>query len=216
MKKIKTALIVLILMLINNVNVLAECSSEEVQVLKEKASNIEIKLNLRENVEGEFGTSNKTYDVIVNNLTEEFFLIDGYYGESYGVRDKDENGQIVFYSYMPGTYNFKIYSQECGTLISTIKVVVPRYNPFFGDPLCEGISGEDLDVCGEWYSGELDYETFKAKVEKYKSGNNLEDNKNLDSSFSINKIVIFLVVSALVVVTIISIVIIKRKRSVLS
>lgn len=216
MKKFKIALLVFILMLVNNSNVLAECSSEEVQVLKEKASNIEIKLNLRENVEGEFGTLNKVYDVIVNNLTEEFFLIDGFYGESYGIRDKDENGQIVFKSYMPGIHNFKIYSQECGTLISTIKVEVPRYNPFFGDPLCEGISGEDLDVCGEWYSGELDYETFKAKVEKYKKSNSLENDNNSNSSFSINKIVIFLVVSVLVVVTIISIVIIKRKRKVLS
>lgn len=216
MKKIKIMLIVFILMLINYENVLAECSSEEVQVLKEKASNIEIKLELQENVEGEFGTLNKVYDVIVNNLTEEFFLIDGYYGESYGVRDNDENGQIVFKSYMPGIHNFKIYSQECGILISTIKVEVPRYNPFFGDPLCEGISGEDLDVCGEWYSGELDYETFKAKVEKYKKSNSLENDNNSNSSFSINKIVIFLVVSVLVVVTIISIVIIKRKRKVLS
>lgn len=216
MKKNKIMLIVFILMLINCENILAECSSEEVQVLKEKASNIEIKLELQENVEGEFGTSNKTYDVIVNNLTEEFFLIDGYFGESYGVRDKDDNGQIVFYSYMPGTYNFKIYSQECGTLISTIKVEVPRYNPFFGDPLCEGISGEDLDVCGEWYSGELDYETFKSKVEKYKNLNNLEDNKNSNSSFSINKIVIFLVASVFVVVTMVLIVIIKRKRRGLS
>lgn len=215
MKKIKIMLIVFILMLINCENVLAECSSEEVQVLKEKASNIEIKLNLRENVEGEFGTLNKVYDVIVNNLTEEFFLIDGYYGESYGVRDNDENGQIVFKSYMPGIHNFKIYSQECGILISTIKVEVPRYNPFFGDPLCEGISGEDLDVCGEWYSGELDYETFKAKVEKYKNSNNLEDNKNSNSSSSINKIVIFLVVLVLVMATLVSIVTIKRKRRVL-
>lgn len=209
MKKIKIMLIVFILMLINYENVLAECSSEEVQVLKEKASNIEIKLELQENVEGEFGYYD-THNLIINNMTEEFFIYSEYDGQSYGIRDANSEGQIIFVDYMFGKHLFKIYSQKCGMLISIMEVDVPRYNSFFKDPLCEGISGDDLAVCNKWYDGDLNYESFKSAVENYKRENN-EDEKDMKSFISDNVLKI-LVLSGAVILMIVVLVVLRKRR----
>ena len=211
MKKIKIALIVLILMLINNVSVLAECSSEEVQVLKEKASNIEIKLELQENVEGEFGYYD-THNLIINNMTEEFFIYSEYDGQSYGIRDANSAGQIIFADYMFGKHLFKVYSQKCGSLISVMEVDVPRYNSFSTDPLCEGISGDDLAVCNKWYDADLNYESFKSAVENYKKENN-KDEKIVKSFISDNVLKILVVLGTVILIILAFVVLRKRRRS---
>lgn len=211
MKKIKIMLIVFILMLINYENILAECSSEEVQVLKEKASNIEIKLELQENVEGEFGYYD-THNLIINNMTEEFFIYSEYDGQSYGIRDANSESQIIFFDYMFGKHLFKVYSQKCGVLISVMEIDVPRYNSFFKDPLCEGISGDDLAVCNKWYDGDLTYESFKLAVENYKKDSSGAEEK-IESFVSNDILKILLVLGVILLIILVLIVLRKRRGS---
>lgn len=198
----------------------AECSNEKIAELKEKSKNIEIKYELQENVEGEYGYENGTFDIIIANLPDELSVRDDYYNYSFNLFDKNDEGIIRVKSYLSGKHEFEVLSNECDEVIRTITVEVPRYNPYSEDPLCEGISEDQLDVCGTWYKYELDYETFKNKVENYKkSNNNNEDEVKSNAFESMLKFlidnIIYIIISLLIVLTVVVVIIIRRKRSAL-
>ena len=214
-------LFIVTLFLLNISFVCAECSDEDISRLKKESQNIEIKYELQENVEGEFGIETAVFDLIISNIGDGFVVRDDYYNYDFSSADIDSNGNIRLKAYVDGEHEFEIYSTQCDKLLRTEKIDIPRFNPYSEDPLCDGISGEELDVCDVWYKYELDYDTFKDKVEKYKNGKVTNDDDVKDenifeniTSFLMDNL-LYILVSVTLVIAILVIIIVKRKRSAL-
>lgn len=141
-----------------------------------------------------------------------------------------ENNKIVD-TFTTGTWNLNIYSSECGVPVGKLKLVLPRFNTYSLDPLCEGIDGEDFSLCGKYYNHYVDYEIFKKRVTSYRnshlidnniSDNSVESDKLLDFlnnayHFVLNNLIYFCLFVGLLVSIVIFIVIKKKKnRGVLS
>lgn len=196
----------------------AECSNEKIIELKEKSKNIEIKYELQDPEDGDFGKVEGSFDVIITNIEDNFYVTDDYFKYNFTVLDINDDGNILLKNYVSGKHAFEIYSNECNTLLRTVIINIPVFNVYSRDPLCEGISGDELKVCDEWYENNLTYEEFEKTVNNYKNNQNEIEEKeeenflySLKDFFSNNYIYI---ISSLVIVSIIVIIIIiMRKRS---
>lgn len=211
----------------------ATCDENKLKELKELAKNIEITTGLAS--EDEEYVPNRDYTVndygetvpqgstqiIISGMSKEFNIVDETYERTF-IYDDFKDNALILNNELHGYRTFKVYSPECNQEIRSIYVKVPRYNEYSTDPLCEGIDGKDLAICGTWYDKEVDYETFKSMVEDYKKmlANNEKENKE-ENTF-INKIVTFVkeyylyIIGGIVLITVVSvIIIIRRKRSVL-
>ena len=74
-------------------------------------------------------------------------------------------------------YSFSIYakSTDCSyKLLNTVYVNLPKYNKYYKDSACTGV--ESYNLCQRWGEiGDINYETFKSKVEEYKNKSDVSD-----------------------------------------
>ncbi len=69
--------------------------------------------------------------------------------------------------------------------LKTITINAPNYNPYYNDPICEGLN--NLSICQKWSKVELDYEGFVKKVNEYKEKNKETISKNPNTEIQNNK-----------------------------
>lgn len=216
----------------------AECNNERIKELTSIAKNVEITYELDTYEEQPYNEeTDKDYTVsdigepipqgnmriIITGITEEFQIKDITYNRTFMYNEFKDN-TLILKNELNGHRIFKVYSAECDKEVRTIFIKVPRYNNYSTDPLCEGISGDELAVCGTWYENDIDYDTFKAKVEAYKQ--ELKDAQNAkpqnQEQTILDKVVSFLkdyylyfIIGIVAVIAITIIVTVRRKRSVL-
>ena len=220
--KLKKVLLLLLICFFANISfVCADCSDEELSKLKEIANNVNIVYEYQGEAAGAFGYEDGTFDVIITNIVDDIYIRDEFYNYVFNTSNADSDGKIVLKSYVSGNHVFKIYAQNCDKLLRVIELNIPRYNPYSEDPLCEGISGDDLDVCNKWYKYDLEYDDFKKAVEEYKKDSNkngIADEENIFNNIFdfFSKNILYILISVVIIGSIVVIVIVKRKRSVLN
>lgn len=217
MKKI---LIMIITCFISVVNVYAECSDDEIEKLKPFVKNVDISYVVREPELGEYGMVYGIIDLVIQNVPDGFYVYSDYYEDEYAPENY-ENGIIYIYDHLYGKYTFNIYSEECDEEpIRSIKFVVPRYNPYSEDELCEGIPEGALDVCDTFYNYEINYDAFAKKVEKYKNSINNFAGDGDDGTFGIigdslnflKENIIYVVSSLIIIGVIVAVIIVNKRR----
>ena len=93
---------------------------------------------------------------------------------------------LVFSNVKPGEYKFDVIDLErkCNESLKTITLKLPKFNKYKDDPLCKGI--EDFVLCSPTYDKEIDYETFKSRIETYKKGK-LKEEEHKEENQEIQK-----------------------------
>lgn len=186
MKKVSLFLMVFIsfCICINKVN--ASCSYTRMANLKKLASNVNITYTY--NV-----TDNKAlFDIRFANFNNDIYLYDSYNDKKYNI-----NGEITLKNFADGIkYRFFIKSNDSNCkdeILSTRYVTLPKYNIFYGDPICKGI--EDYTLCQKWGSFTIsNYNEYIKQINKYKdslSKSNEETIKTEETTL-VQKIVSFL------------------------
>ena len=228
MKQIKYILFSFIILFLSILSVNADCTNEELNELKKEASKIRVTykhLGAVE-VEGQVKEYNH-FTMTFKNIDEDFYISD-IYNETIKL---EENQNEITIKTTTGVYTYFVNSNKCKTVITEIKVKIPRFNSYSLDPLCDGIDGDDFPLCGKYLDYEVSYDTFKRKVEDYKKTQ--ETKKNSDERIendislreSLNKILEFIINYQIYIIAVLSILLIiliiitilkrKKKRGVL-
>lgn len=211
MKKKKKILLTIISFIAFTSKTYAECTNEEVNAFK-KISN-EYKVTYEMNTESKL--YNLTfYDPAPDKYT---FVINGATDGDFSIHD---NNNYQYLGLSPGEYTVTIegVTNTCKDVLKTINLSLPKYNKYTEDPLCKGI--EEFVLCQSTYDKDIDYETFKQRVEVYKktkTENNIKTddiNKNnaIVNYFKNNIGQIFLFTISLVLVIIVITLIAKRQK----
>ena len=158
-----------------------ECNGTRINELKEMAKSIEVfydydnstlNLNSEEYIKFSKNDEGKAVPygrliVTITGVNEEFSVKDITYKRTF-TPSSFSGGILTLHFEKEGNRRFEVYSNSCNKTVRTIYMQLPRYNDYHIDPLCEGIDGNDLAVCNKWYAYDLDYDSFKKKVEDYK------------------------------------------------
>lgn len=160
MKKNKYIIATLMLFLLNIQTTHAACTQEEIDAFK--------KIEDKYTVKYEFNKETKDYKIMINvPLFEQFgFSIDKNMNQ---IKFESKEGTLYTYSgIQPGEYKIEIIGSTvtCQDVFKTIDLKLAKYNKYSEDPLCEGI--EEFVLCSTTYNREIDYETFKSRIETYK------------------------------------------------
>ncbi len=160
MRKIIIIFVLLLLIPITKVEG-AWCSFSEIARLKKIASNVNASYDYIEN-----GTS-VIFEVTLTNLNPELYFVDSTSSTQYNYTSDEikisnyESGQTISYVFYPVDANC---SDEP---LYTVRVVLPTYNQYYRDEICEGI--ENYSLCQKWSSHNLSYATFVERVTNYKN-----------------------------------------------
>lgn len=194
----------------------AECDYTEFVRLKQIASNVNTSY---EYITNEAGSS---FAITLSNLTSEIYVHDDYFVNNYYY---DGNSDLVLNNYSAGsTVKYDIYTtnSKCkNPFLFSIYVNLPTRNAFYGDPLCDGIS--NYKYCQKWFKTDISYDQFQKIITEYKNsllnGNEKEEKEEiLAPSFGeiiidfISKYYLY-IFSAVVVIGIVTISILKKKNS---
>ena len=108
-----------------------------------------------------------TFDITVANMTNDIYLYDSFSDKKY-----IKTGEFVINDFNDGTkYRFFIKSNDKNCkdeVLLTKYITLPKYNPYYGDPICKGI--ESYELCQRWGAFNIgSYKEYKSKIEKYKA-----------------------------------------------
>ena len=203
------------------VNAAYDKNQELLKKYIEQAENVKVKYILDEEYTDTNGNQvNGMFKLeitgLTNELTVRLFGAEEYY---YYLEDDGVDGIITITGVESGIKKIGIYYQQYA-LVKTISVNIPKYNYYSERIECEGISGEELDVCGKWYEYELNESTFLYKVNKYKESQEKLEEEKEKNKFSIffNNIVDFLldyyiyIIIVIVSIALITLFIVIRKK----
>lgn len=213
MKKRKKLLLTIISFTIFTPKIYAECTKEDINTFN--------KISDEYKVTYEFNKDSKLYDLTFYDPSPDkyTFIINGATDGEFSIQD-DNNYKYIGIS--PGNYEITIkgIANECQDIFKTININLPKYNEYSEDPLCDG--NEEFVLCQPTYDKEVDYETFKSRLEVYKKTkqDNNEVNKEKDNNkdnnivnyIKNNIIEITIVAASLIILTIIIISIVKRQK----
>lgn len=203
----KKRYILLFLIMLLPLNVLAKCTSKELNEYKSLGKNINYTydLLLKDNI--------AFFNVKLLNLTDGMMVKVGYDNYSYNGTSELNVGNFMYSTNVAA----KIYA--CDTVIRIISFNTPGYNRYADDSLCKGI--EDYKLCSKWVTQNIDYETFKKQVIEYKN-TLLEETKKDDVIVKkddlLNTIVLFLInyniyiLPVIIIGCLVGIIIIKRNE----
>lgn len=213
MKKRKKLLLTIISFTIFTPKIYAECTKEDINTFN--------KISDEYKVTYEFNKDSKLYDLTFYDPSPDkyTFIINGATDGEFSIQD-DNNYKYIGIS--PGNYEITIkgITNECQDIFKTININLPKYNEYSEDPLCDG--NEEFVLCQPTYDKEVDYETFKSRLEVYKKTkqDNNEVNKEKDNNkdnnivnyIKNNIIEITIIAASLIILTIIIISIVKRQK----
>lgn len=235
--KLKYILIFILTFLFMVPDVNAVCGIEDTEKIQKVAKNVKFTNQFSKD---DNGKDTGYFDLIISGLTEEIYLVDETTGETY-YYDSTDNGTIKFNSLSANNYRFEIYSKECEEYIEdlseednyedlddefvnepirTINHKIPKYNHYANNPLCNGITEIELDVCNRLYQGELTNEKFEKIVKDFRE--EYLNEEPYEETNILNKIVNFLenyymhiIGGVILIIVAIVAIIINRKRGAL-
>lgn len=110
-----------------------------------------------------FVGNNIYYDVTIANVLDDLYVKDTKTGKTYSKKE-----EVIKNNINNQRLTFEVYSKECDELVATKFLSLPAYNPYYNDPLCEGIS--EFQYCHKWgiVSSSVTPEVLKAKTEEYR------------------------------------------------
>ena len=196
----------------------ATCTKKQVSNYEKLADQIQTTFDYVEN-------NNEFYfNVTFHNVHNELYLINSVDFEKLITYQNDKDGILMASKLEQGkTYTFQVLNKDtkCSTkVIDKITVVVPNYNAYYKDPLCQGI--EEFEWCQKWVNvSGVSYESFKASALNYKqqkenSNINTENPDETTNIFEkirnfIGQYYLYIVGVLVVIATIVVIIISKRK-----
>lgn len=216
MIKNKKLLIIPLLSFLCLNSVYADCTKEEIDAFKEIEDEYKVTY--------EFDKGTKTYTLNFYNPEPEKYRFDLYYKKDEKTITKMgtneiEHSEFSYPNISSGEYAIEIIStnNSCDSILKTTTLNLAKYNKYSEDALCQGI--EEFVLCQETYGKDIDYETFKSRVETYKKSKVIstdEDNKNNDKEentitdkiieyikINYTKIIIITIFTILVIITVI-------------
>lgn len=118
-----------------------------------------------------------TFSITIHNVHKDLVVKDNVNNRSYSSNRNDLNNYTVSNLKDGTNYSFSIYAKngDCSyKLLNTVYVNLPKYNKYYKDSACTGI--ESYNLCQRWGEiGDINYETFKSKVEEYKNKSDVSD-----------------------------------------
>lgn len=149
------------------------CDSSKIAELRNYASNIEVTYEyFDDKVIGDQYVSSY-YDVYLFDINEDFSL------RINNVYHNPVNGEFKFvYNYEP--IKIDIYSYTCDTFVKTIKVELPRKNPYYDSDICYELRDKNLYVCEEWSDTPISEEEFNEVVSKYETVINMDEDEEIN------------------------------------
>lgn len=181
----------------------SSCDSQDIARLKVLAKNVVVQYEFLSDSD----LSNH-YQVSVSGLADELLLMDEKYNK-YTAADLKE-GELVFDT-TASEIVLKIFSLNCETasVLKTISVKLPKFNYYSLTDECKKLRDKNLNICDEWYQGEIDDDVFFETVSNY-----LDKDDSLKQIF--DKYYYFIIAGVLLLVVILIIfIIIHKRRSVL-
>ena len=143
MRKVLSSLIFMISFFTFISNSEASCTYKRISDLKKIASNVNITYTYT------IVDNKASFDIRFANLTNDIYLYDSFNNKKYNVE-----GEVILKNYIDGVkYRFFINSndKDCkDEQLVTRYVTLPKYNIYYGDPICNGI--EDYTLCQKWGS----------------------------------------------------------------
>ena len=144
------------------------CDNADVIRLQKLAKNITTSYDYVEN------NSSVQFSITFENVSNELYLKNSSSGEEfYG------DGEFTLNNYSAGeNYKFEVRSTNalCNTkALSYIYVNLPPYNPYYNDPICNGVS---YKYCNKWQKNTLSYDEFVQDVTNYKNSLITNDEKS--------------------------------------
>lgn len=163
------------------------------------------------------------FSITIHNVHKDLVVKDKVNNKSYSSNKNDLN-DFVITNLKDGTnYSFDIYAKsgDCSyRLLNTLYVNIPKYNKYYKDPVCNGISG--FNLCQRWgETGNLSYDSFKEKVEEYKSENTIiiDDDKKEEENYALLYIIgnfwakYYLYITLGTIVVLLPIIIVVKKKN---
>ena len=213
MKKRKKILLTIISFTIFTPKIYADCTKEDINNFN--------KISDEYKVTYEFNKDSKLYNLIFYEPQPDKYVFVVNNLEKASLEFEDDNN-YKYIGMTPGDYEITIegITDKCQDVFKTINLNLPKYNEYSEDPLCEG--NEEFVLCQPTYDKEIDYETFKSRLEVYKKTkqDNNQINKEKDNNKD-NNIVdyiknniaeIIIITASLIILTIIIISIAKRQK----
>lgn len=175
MRKFSIYLVFIIAFLLFMPKVSAKCTYSRTSELKKIASNVNVTYTYN------IVEDKATFDIKFANLTNDIYLYDSFNEKTY-----NQVGEIVLSNFKDGIkYRFFIKSndKDCkDEILITKYVTLPKYNIYYGDPICRGI--EDYALCQRWGTFNItSYTAYKTQINKYKESLIQKDNKNEENKY---------------------------------
>lgn len=220
MKVTKKIIFIISLFLVNNIYInAAVCDKENINIIKNQASEVSIKYEKDEEYINSQGEKEKgIYKIKISGLKEDMSVRI----KSLNINEKytDENkGDITLSGIESGIKKISIYFDICNELLITNTLNIPIFNKYSEREECNGIT--DLDVCKEDYQYELNESIFQKKLKDYKELKEQENNskkKENKITETFNVVIEFLksyylyIISAILIVVFVTIYILIRKK----
>lgn len=149
--------IIFIITILYPIKVDGLCSNSEITRRSALAKNISITYNYIEE------NGKVSFYLTLTNLQPDFYIRDVATQNLYYY----STNEITLYGYKPNvSYRFDVYGTgECNERLYSHYVTLPGYNPYYSDPICNGINSS---ICQKWVNINYDYETFVKEVNKIK------------------------------------------------
>ena len=219
MKYIRFLIVIILFLFVNVFYVHASCTDEEIALLKEETKNIKITYKHKGAVDvGDGGVAYNYFWLNASNISEDFYVTVG--NASGKLIPVDGEIGITVYS---RTWDFNVYSNKCNQKVNTIEVFIPTFNMYSLDPLCEGIDGNDFELCGKYYEYTVRYDDFVQMVTAYRSKHPIQSSEDNDWKIDIKKVIddvlkifdkfsVYFIVGFIILLVLFVIIVILKKR----
>ena len=186
-----------------------ECSVEKINQYKELAKNITVDTEFDDRYT--YLQEYETNHITINGLSEGFYLQSKNLEHLYEYEDVIDG--IITSDITSEVKKLYVYNENCpNQILKEIKLELKKYNAYADYEECEGISGEELDVCGEFYSKNITETEFQRRVKEYKDSLKKEPLEKIEKDNK-NYIYIGIVVGIVVLIALVVTIIIKRKKN---
>lgn len=192
----------------------AECTNEDFNDFK--------KISDEYKVTYEYNQETKLYDITVYDPAPDKYIVIINDLETVNLENIDKNN-YTYVGISPGNYKITVegINDACQDVFKTINLNLPKYNKYSEDPLCKG--NEEFVLCQPTYDKDIDYDTFKERIEVYKKTKAENNIKNTDNNSKTkennvinyikdNIVQISLIAILLILIVIITISISKRQK----
>ena len=185
MKKITYLCSFFVLILISPTFVNADCTQQGKDRLNGLLNKVEVKKQYLEEAYYNGFIEYNAFSITLLNMNDEIYAYDENSELYYDGKIRDDEDKIIFPVYEPGARNIILVAGDKNCAVKkTITIVIPTFNNYSLYPDCDNVDITKFKYCDPWYQGNIDYDDFFAKYEKYKSSENSNDND--DDSNEIN------------------------------